>query len=52
MAEMSAEAKRAINAYVRKWRKANPDKVKAYNIRYWEKKAKELEAAQHDNSDR
>lgn len=29
----------ARNAYARKWRAANPDKVKAANARYWLRKA-------------
>lgn len=28
--------------YMRKWRAANPDRVKANNARYWEKKATEF----------
>ncbi|GAB6537448.1 hypothetical protein bcgnr5376_57780 [Bacillus cereus] len=35
--------KEAKNAYNRKWRAANRDKVKLYNDRYWQKKARELE---------
>lgn len=27
--------------YLRKWRAANKDKVKKYNVTYWEKKAQE-----------
>lgn len=35
----SDAARAARNAYAREWRKKNPDKVKAANVRYWEKKA-------------
>jgi len=42
--EMSEAAKAARNAYKRRWAKENPDKVKAANRRYWEKKAQEAEA--------
>lgn len=35
-------AKEAKNAYLRAWRKANPDKVRAATARYWEKKANEF----------
>ena len=41
--KLSDEARKARNAYARKWRKDNPDKVKKHNERYWEKKAKEIE---------
>ena len=41
---MSEAAREARNAYKRKWAKENPDKVKAANRRYWEKKAQEAEA--------
>lgn len=30
-----------INAYNRAWRKANPEKTRQYNERYWNKKASE-----------
>ena len=43
MAKMSDEAVQARREYARKWREANPDKVKAAQKRYWEKKAKELQ---------
>ena len=36
---MTEEAKQARLAYRREWQKKNRDKVKAYNERYWEKKA-------------
>lgn len=36
-------SKEARNLYLRKWRAANRDKVKQYDNRYWEKKAKEME---------
>ncbi len=42
---MSEAARIARNAYKRKWAKENPDKVKAANRRYWEKKAQEMKTA-------
>ncbi|XKE59948.1 phosphatase (plasmid) [Sutcliffiella horikoshii] len=33
--------RKARRDYQREWRKNNPDKVKAYQKRFWEKKAKE-----------
>ena len=53
---MTEEARKARNAYRRAWNKKNPDKIKAQQIRYWEKKAlklkeeKEKEAAQNENT--
>jgi len=41
---MSEAAREARNAYKRKWAKENPDKVKAANRRYWERKAQALTA--------
>lgn len=32
-------AKQARNAYAREWRARNPDKVRKYNMNYWERKA-------------
>ena len=37
--QLEEEARKERNAYLRKWRKENKDKVKKYNKRYWEKKA-------------
>lgn len=42
--EMSESAREARNRYKREWAKKNPDKVKAANRRYWEKKAQEAAA--------
>lgn len=39
-------AKAARNAYAKEWRRKNPDKVKAANARYWEKKAAEMKLAE------
>lgn len=39
-------AKAARNAYAKEWRRKNPDKVKAANARYWEKKATEMKLAE------
>lgn len=40
---MSDKAVQARREYAKKWREANPDKVKAAQKRYWEKKAKDLQ---------
>jgi hypothetical protein len=38
-ANMSDEAKQAQRDYMKQWKKANKEKVKAYNVAYWERKA-------------
>lgn len=38
----SEKAREAQREYHRQWRKKNPDKVRAKNIRFWEKKASEM----------
>ncbi len=43
LSKMSDREVQAMREYARKWREANPDKVKAAQKRYWEKKAKELQ---------
>ena len=43
---MNEKAKEARRAYKRKWYQENKDKVKAYNAKYWSKKAAELKAQQ------
>lgn len=42
---MTEQAAAARRAYKRKWAKENPDKVKAYNERYWQRKAEQETAA-------
>ena len=39
MEGLSKEAAEVRRAYYREWNKKNPDKVRAKNQRYWEKKA-------------
>jgi len=41
---MTEKAKEARRAYQREWARKNPDKVKAQQARYWEKKAEQAEA--------
>ena len=43
---MTEAAKEAKNKYKREWRKNNPEKVRAANERYWEKKARLEETLQ------
>ena len=40
-ASMTPEAKKAANESLKKWRAANPDKVRQYQINYWERKVKQ-----------
>lgn len=37
---LSDAAREARNAYARKWRRENPEKVKEYARRHWEKMAR------------
>lgn len=41
---MNKEAREARRDYKRKWQRDNKDKVKEYQRRYWERKAKENQA--------
>ena len=45
---MSEEAKAIRREYARLWRAKNKDKVKAINLRYWEKKAREAAEAKQE----
>ena len=47
MGKLSEQAAEARRAYKREWNRANPDKVKAAQARYWERRAakKAAEAA-------
>lgn len=40
---MDEKSKAAMRAYQRAWRKSHPEKVRAYNERYWTRKAAQLE---------
>lgn len=44
--EKNDAAREIKNKYLREWRRKNPDKVKAANARYWEKKAAEMKLAE------
>ncbi len=44
---MKDDAKEARKAYLREWRRKNRDRVKIYNEKYWEKRAKE---GRHENN--
>lgn len=44
--KLSEEARKMKNAYLRKWRKKNPEKTKQHQINYWEKKAQEQQEEQ------
>ena len=39
---MTAEAREARNAYLREWRRQNPDKVKQQRERYWNRQAEKM----------
>ena len=39
--ELHELVKAEQNRYAREWRAKNPDKVRAFNRRYWEKRARE-----------
>lgn len=45
---MNDAARAARNAYKRAWNKANPEKVKAQQERYWEKRATEMQQAPNE----
>lgn len=49
---ISEKARLARNAYIREWRKKNPEKVLAAQERYWEKKvaAAQSEAEREKNN--
>ena len=40
---MSEAARQKANEYQRKWRLKNPEKLRQYNVDYWERKANEPE---------
>lgn len=48
---MTEAAKKARREYKRKWQQENADKVKGYQSKYWERKAKEAAAAAKRGND-
>jgi len=40
--KLTDKARELRNAYQRAYRRKNPDKLRQYNLRYWEKKASEF----------
>ena len=46
MTTLSDKARELRNAYQRAYRLRNPDKLRQYNIRYWEKKAENYSIVQ------
>lgn len=45
---MNEAAKEARRIYIREWQRKNKDKVKAAQMRYWEKKAQEMKSAESE----
>lgn len=43
---MTEEQKVARREYKRRWRQANPDRCREYQVRFWTKKAEEIKAAE------
>lgn len=39
---MDERVRQVKREYYRNWRRANPDKVKEYQRRYWERKARQI----------
>lgn len=48
---MTDKAVEARREYQRQWRKANKDKIKAAQKRYWEKKAASLTGIENENEE-
>lgn len=42
--KMSEEARKLMRESQKEWRRKHKDKVKEYNVTYWEKKAAEVKA--------
>lgn len=47
--EVDAAVKAAKKEYYKAWRAANREKVKEYNLRYWEKRVKEQQEKEDKN---
>jgi hypothetical protein len=45
---MTDEAKAARNAYLREWRRRNPDKVRRQHERHWERQAEKRKQSEEN----
>lgn len=45
------DARELRRAYYREWRKKNPEKVREWSRRYWQRKAEKLREKQEDQED-
>ncbi len=50
MQNLSSKALEARREYYRRWRAANPEKVRAKNARYWEKRAERERGVQDEQT--
>lgn len=50
--KLSDEALEVRREYQRKYRKENPDKIREYYNRYWEKKAQLLKAQESEDTNK
>ncbi len=50
--KLSHAAKTARNEYYRRWRAANPEKVREKNRRYWEKKAAQASGEKDESKEK
>lgn len=48
---MTEEQRKARAEYKRRWRQQNPDKCRAYQIKFWTKKAEEYRNAEKESTD-
>lgn len=49
MSKMTTAAKAARTAYLRDWQRKNPEKMREYQVRYWTRKAAQIEQAKREN---
>ena len=49
--ETRAKIRAARNAYASEWRRKNPERAKAINERYWERRAERLAAEEQEEAE-
>ena len=49
MMKLDTKAREAKNAYLREWRKKNPERARAIQARYWAKKAEQMRGEREDD---
>ena len=49
--DFTEQARKEKNAYLRRWRKANPKKVRQHEVNYWNKRVEQIQQQEQEVCD-